>query len=214
MRVVIVEDHPVFRDGLAALLSNGQSLHVVAAVGSRAEGLTAVEQHRPDVFVVDLRLPDGSGADLVRQVREQVPETRVLLLTSSDDHADVVAALQAGGHGYLLKTAPPREVVDAVVAVGSGSAVVADTVLRLLAERAAGTPGTRAARAFPALTDREYEVLDRMAHGAGTHQVARELGLSEKTVRNHVSNVLVKLGVRDRSAAVVLAHQHGLGPAG
>ncbi len=209
MKVVIVEDHPVFRDGLAALLSGRQSLHVVAAVGSCAEGL-ALEQQRPDVVVVDLRLPDGSGADLVRQVREQLPETRVLLLTSSDDHADIVTALQAG-HGYLLKTAPPQEVVDAVVAVGSGSAVVADTVLKLLAERAAGVPGTRAARAFPALTDREYEVLDRMARGRGTHQVARELGLSEKTVRNHVSNVLVKLGVRDRSAAVVLAHQHGVG---
>ncbi len=213
MRVVIVEDHPVFREGLVALLSARPSLEVVAAVGSRAEGLAAVEQHRPDVVVVDLRLPDGNGAALVRQVREQVPESRLLLLTSSDDQADIVDALQAGGHGYLLKTAPPREVADAVVAVGSGSAVVSDAVLTLLAERATGTPGTRAARPFPALTDREYEVLDRMARGRGTIEVARELGLSEKTVRNNVSNVLVKLGVRDRSAAVVLAHQHGVGVA-
>ena len=132
------------------------------------------------------------------------------MLTSADDDRSITAALAAGAHGYLLKTAAPDEIAEAVTAVASGAAVVSDAVLAGMTRRLSGPAPGATGRPFPQLTDREFAVLEGLAHGRGTDEIARRLGLSAKTVRNHVSNVLMKLGVADRAAAVVAAHAEGV----
>jgi DNA-binding NarL/FixJ family response regulator len=207
VRVLIADDHPMFREGLRAMLQGRTSFDVVAVAGSGVEAVSEAERTRPDVAVLDLRMPDGDGIAATAGVRRVSPGTRVLLLTSFDGEREVADALAAGAHGYLLKSAAPEEIADAVVAVASGSAVLSDAVLAAVARRSA----TPRVRPFPELTDREFDVLECLALGHDTEATARRLGLSAKTVRNNVSNVLVKLAVRDRAAAVRVALQHGVG---
>jgi DNA-binding NarL/FixJ family response regulator len=211
IRVVLAEDHPMFREGLRALLDAQPTLTVLAAFPGGRAAAAAVEEHDVDVVVLDLSMPDGDGLEATRLIREGSPRTRILVLTSYDSEREITAALQAGAHGYVLKSASPEEIIDAVLAVASGSSVLSDTVLATVARRAAGPAGVRGARPFPELTDRELEVLECVAEGMDNPQIARQLGLSLKTVRNYVSNVLVKLSARDRAAAVVQAKRHGIG---
>lgn len=211
VRVVLAEDHPMFRDGLRALLDAQPTLSVVAALPGGRAAAAAVEEHDAHIAVLDLSMPDGDGLEATRLIRERSPRTRVLVLTSYDTERQVTSALQAGAHGYVLKSATPEEIVDAVLSVASGSAVLSDAVLATVARRAAGPAGVRGARMFPELTDRELEVLECIAEGLDNAEIAGRLGLSLKTVRNYVSNVLVKLSVRDRAAAVVEAQRHGMG---
>ena len=205
MNVLIAEDHPMFREGLRALLSGREDVTTVRVASTGSEALAAADDECPDVAVVDLRMPSGDGVWLTRQLRDHHPSVRVLVLTSSTEDAAVHDALAAGAKGYLLKSADPSEIAEAVAAVGAGAAVLSDELLVRLAD------GRRRGRPFPQLTDREFEVLQSLAGGHGTEEIAARLRMSTKTVRNHVSNVLVKLAVRDRTAAVVLAHEHGVG---
>jgi DNA-binding NarL/FixJ family response regulator len=207
VRVLIADDHPMFREGLRAMLQGRPAFDVVAVAGTGAEAVAAAERTQPDIAVLDLRMPDGDGVAATGGIRRASPRTRVLLLTSFDGEREVADALAAGAHGYLLKSAAPDEIADAVAAVASGASVLSDSVLADVARRSAAPRS----RPFPELTDREFDVLECLARGLETDAAARRLGLSPKTVRNNVSNVLVKLAVRDRSAAVRMALERGVG---
>ena len=221
IRVAVVDDHPVFRLGMAALLDSFDGVGVVGQAASAAEartllgldpGAEAAPGAGPDVVLMDLDLGDGSGVDVTRELVRADPAARVLVVTMHEDDDAVVAAVRAGARGFLVKSASPAEVERAVRAVADGAMILSPTV----ADRAMAyvVGGRAAARVpFPQLTDREREVLDLVAAGLDNASISRRLVLSPKTVRNHVANVLAKLAVRDRSAAIVRAREEGLGTA-
>lgn len=206
IRVVVADDHPMFLEGLTAALETLPDLKVIAQAGTGNAAEAAVTQHRPDVAVVDLRMPDGDGLSAIRAIRRASPATRILVLTSFDGSDDVAAALAAGAHGYLVKTADPDEIAGAVRAVAVGAAVVSDDILASLATRA----GRRGENLFPELTGRETDVLRELSRGLSVEGTAAALGLTPKTVRNHVATITAKLGVRDRTAAVLVGRNRGL----
>ena len=207
-RVLVADDHPMFREGLAAMLESRPGVSVVAVAATGDEAVAAAERERPDVAVLDLRMPGGDGMAATTGIRRVSPATRVLVLTSFDGDREVADALAAGAHGYLLKSAAPGEIADAVAAVASGASVLSDAVLAAVTRRSVQSRR----RPFPQLTEREFDVLEALAHGLDTEAIARRLGLTGKTVRNNLSSVMVKLCARDRAAAVVLAHQASVGP--
>lgn len=225
IRVVVVDDHPVFRLGMAALLDSFDGVRVVGNAASAAEaravlGLvagdgadgTSAPGAGADVVLMDLDLGDGSGVDVTRELVHVAPTARVLVVTMHEDEDAVVAAVRAGARGFLVKSASPAEVERSVRAVADGAMILSPSV----ADRAMAyvVGGRSAARVpFPQLTDREREVLDLVAAGLDNTSISRRLALSPKTVRNHVANVLAKLAVRDRSAAIVRAREEGLGTA-
>jgi DNA-binding NarL/FixJ family response regulator len=212
LRVVIADDHPVFREGLQAILDDVDELTVEAAVDDGEAAVEAGTRLAPDVVLMDLRMPRLGGVAATARLSTTAPDTAVLVLTMSENDDSVFAALRAGARGYLLKEAGAEEIVRAVRAVARGEAVfgarVADKVLRFFAA-AAGAP--RAAVPFPALTDREREVLDLVAQGCDNVTIGRRLFLSPKTVRNHVSACLQKLQVASRAEAVAVARDAGFG---
>ncbi|GAA2716786.1 MULTISPECIES: response regulator transcription factor [Streptomyces] len=210
-RVLIVDDHPLFRDGLRTALEAAGGATVVAEAATAGEVLDAVARERPDVVVMDLALPDGSGIDVTRRLAQRHPGLPVLMLTMSDDDGSLLAALQAGARGYLVKGAGAGEVLHAVRTVAAGGAVFGPrTAARLTALLQEGRRHD-AERLFPALTARETEVLQLIARGLDNRHIARELVLSEKTVRNHVTHVFDKLQVTTRAEAVARARDAGLG---
>ncbi|MDH6289128.1 response regulator transcription factor [Rhodococcus opacus] len=209
IRVAVVDDHPVFRLGMVALLSTLDGMEVAAQANSVAEALDVVDGDI-DVVLMDLELGDGSGVDATRRLVERHPALRVLVVTMHEDDESLVASVRAGARGYLVKGADPGEVERAVRAVANGevilgAAVAARAMSFMAASRRVGPT------VFPELTDREREVLDLVARGYDNASISRRLVLSPKTVRNHVSNVLTKLGVPDRPAAIVRARDAGLG---
>ncbi|WP_313662617.1 response regulator transcription factor [Cellulosimicrobium cellulans] len=216
-----MDDHPVFRLGMAALLDSFDGVGVVGQAASAAEARTLLGLDLgaetapgavPDVVLMDLDLGDGSGVDVTRDLVRADPAARVLVVTMHEDDDAVVAAVRAGARGFLVKSASPAEVERAVHAVADGAMILSPRV----ADRAMAyvVGGRSAARVpFPQLTDREREVLDLVAAGLDNASISRRLVLSPKTVRNHVANVLAKLAVRDRSAAIVRAREEGLGAA-
>jgi DNA-binding NarL/FixJ family response regulator len=211
IRVLLAEDHPMFRDGLAALLSGLPDVDIIASVDTVADLEAAVEQLHPDVAVVDLALADGSALPALSRLRATAPGCGLLVLTNSDDDDSLDAALRAGARGYLLKSALPEEIARAVRTVHSGDGVYDGAVIERLT-RYLNTPShSTSAAIFPRLTEREREVLSLMARGMSNAQIADSFVLSLKTVRNHVSNVLTKLGVPSRAEAIVLAREAGLG---
>jgi len=208
IRLLVVDDHPVFRMGMVALLSS-LGLAVVAEAASAEEAVAAADAHEPDVVLMDLHLGTSSGVDATREIVRRHPGIGVLVVTMLDDDS-VFASMRAGARGYLLKGADPTEVERAVRAVANGEVLLGPAV----AERAvAFLAGTRVhgSPPFPELTDREREVLDQVARGLDNLSVARRLNLSPKTVRNHLSNILTKLQVTDRAQAIVRAREEGLG---
>jgi DNA-binding NarL/FixJ family response regulator len=211
IRILVVDDHPLFRDGVVAALLTAQDVEVVGEAGDVAGAIRSAAELSPDLVLMDLQLPDGSGVDATRAIVDTLPAVRVLVMTMSDDDEAVVAAMRAGARGYLIKGTGRDDVLQAVRTVASGGAVfspaVADRLGGLFASLAA-VPGKVA---FPSLTDREQQVLDLVARGYDNRRIARELFLSDKTVRNHVSNVLTKLAVEDRSEAARRARNAGLG---
>jgi DNA-binding NarL/FixJ family response regulator len=198
VRVLVVDDHPLFRDGLAGLLATVPDMEVVASVGDGESAVSRAVELRPDVVLMDLNLPRTPGLEATRRIVAGAPEVAVLVLTMVDDDDSVLAALQVGARGYLLKGAVQEEVLSAVRTVAAGGAVVgAGLAARVLtAGRSRRGPG-------PGLTDRESEVLAGIAAGCSNAEIARDLGVSLKTVQNHVSNVLTKLQVRDRTQAAL-----------
>jgi DNA-binding NarL/FixJ family response regulator len=207
-RVLIVDDHPVFRDGLAGLLATVPGVEIAGAVGTAEEALSAVRQAAPDVVLMDINLPGASGVEATRQTTQISPATAVLVISMVDDDDSVYAAMAAGARGYVLKGATAAEITAALRTVASGGAVFgAGVASRLLAR----TPARLSAPARPSdLTTREREVLDLLARGASNRQIARSLGLSLKTVQNHVSRILDKLQAADRTQAALRAR--GISP--
>ncbi|MBP2406765.1 response regulator transcription factor [Streptomyces syringium] len=210
-RVLIVDDHPLFRAGLKVALEIAGGAVVVAEAETVGEVPDAVAQHRPDVVVMDLSLPDASGIEATRQLAELHPGLPVLMLTMSDDDGSLLAALQAGARGYLVKGAGADEVQHAVRTVAAGGAVFGSDIAGHLTELLSGSRRRDAEMLFPALTSRESEVLELIARGLDNRHIARELVLSEKTVRNHVTHVFEKLQVTSRAEAVARARDVGLG---
>jgi DNA-binding NarL/FixJ family response regulator len=211
VRVVLADDHPMYRYGLSAVLAQADSVEVVASVGSGRELLEAFELHHPDVVITDLSMPDLDGVAATHELVGRDPEVGVLVVTMHEDDEHVFAALRAGARGYLVKGADGDEIVRSVQAVAHGDAVYGGSVARrIVAFYSGGADESPAQRAFPELTPREREVLELVATGCRNHEIARRLGMSEKTVRNHVSQVLLKLQVPDRTAAALKAREAGL----
>lgn len=212
LTVVVADDHPVFLDGLAAALAD-RGLRVVATAVDGAQAVAAVAAHEPDVVLMDLSMPGMSGLEATRIVVAEHPATAVVVLTMSDDDQSVFAALRAGARGYVLKGADADDIVRAVTAVARGEALlgaqISERVLGTLAARRAGVGAP-----FPQLTERERQVLELIAIGHDNARIAQILGLSDKTVRNHVSIVLSKLPAATRAQAVAYARDAGLGQDG
>ncbi|MGE7384724.1 response regulator [Streptomyces sp. NPDC004126] len=210
-RVLIVDDHPLFREGLRAALESTRGAVVVAEAETGGEVPDAVDRHRPDVVVMDLSLPDVSGIEATRRLAGTHPGLPVLMLTMSDDDGSLLAALQAGARGYVVKGAGSEEVLHALRTVAAGGAVIGSEIAARLSELLAGGRRRDAGQLFPSLTSREVEVLELIARGHDNRRIARELVLSEKTVRNHITHVFEKLQVTSRAEAVARARDAGLG---
>lgn len=207
-RVVVVEDHPMFRDGLVGLLDALDGVEVAGQAASGEEACEVVAAVEPDVVLMDLQLPGMTGIEATAAITRHQPGVAVLALTMLEDDESIHAAVQAGARGYLLKEATPDEIVRAIDAVVSGQVVFGGSAGRRVLT-ALATPERRP-RMLPELTDREREVLALVAKGLTNASIAERLYLSDKTVRNHVSNIFTKLGVTDRAAAVARARDAGI----
>lgn len=210
IRVLIVDDHPVFRDGLRVLIADVPEVDVVGSAAGGAEAIHLAAELQPDVVVMDLHMPGVNGVDATRTIVAQSPHIGVLVLTMLDDDESVFAAMRAGARGYLLKGAAQVAIVRAIQTVATGTAVFGPTIAQRVIEYFA-QPGPAATPLFPQLTNREREILDLVAQGANNTAIARRLQLSQKTIRNHVSNIFSKLQVADRAEAIVRARRAGLG---
>ncbi|AIY03270.1 putative two-component system response regulator, LuxR family [Arthrobacter sp. PAMC 25486] len=211
LTVVIVDDHPVFRRGLTSLLETAGMVVLAQAVDG-VGGIAAVKEHRPDVVLMDLHLPDINGAEATRRLVRDVPGVQICILTMFDDDDSVFASMRAGALGYLLKGTDIDGIERAVRAVTAGEALYSAAVARRMqAFFAAASSGGLAVQPFPELTPREREVLEHVARGESNAEIAAALDLAQKTVRNVVSAVLAKLRVVDRGQAIVRARDAGLG---
>ena len=210
LRILVADDHPVFRDGLRALLGRLPSIELVGEAADGDAAVTMAEVLTPDVVLMDLGMPGRNGIDATRAITSRRPGTGVLVLTMFEDDDSVFSAMRAGARGYLLKDADGVELVRAIDAIGHGETIFGAGVARRVQAFFAGAVSQRA-DPFPELTAREREVLDRIARGEANPTIARRLGISPKTVRNHVSTILDKLMVVDRSQAIVRARKAGLG---
>jgi DNA-binding NarL/FixJ family response regulator len=209
--VLVAEDHPMFRDALRTTLTMAGGFEVVAAVGSGEDAVTEAIHRTPDVVVMDLEMPGSGGVAATAEILRQLPTTRILVLTSYDEDRLVYAALRAGAHGYVLKSATTEEIVRAVQTVAHGDGLFAGSVVERITRHLATGGRTSGPSPFPELTQREREVLELMAQGHSNTYIADHFVLSLKTVRNHVSNILAKLGTSTRAEAMVKARQAGLG---
>lgn len=208
VRVLIADDHPVFRAGLRMLVDREDDLQCVAEAGTASEAVERAAALKPDVAVIDLRMPGGGGLWATEQAT--AAGAAVLLLSMHEDRDSVIAALQAGARGYAVKGSDEDAIVRAIRAVARGEVILAPSVAGHVTDLFAAAPPT-AARAFPDLTDRERAILERLAAGASNGQIAHALGLSPKTIRNHMATICTKLQVVDRAQAALKARDAGLG---
>ena len=201
--VLLAEDHPVVRNGLVELLGSEPDIEIAAAVGDGAAAVAALDDHDPDIVLLDLTMPEMDGIEATRIVLEHRPDTRVVILTASADREQMLRAVDAGALGYLLKDASPTELIEGIRAASRGESPLDPKVAReLLADR-------RETRA-PQLTDREREVLALVGEGLPNKLIARRLEISEKTVKAHLTRVFTEIGVTDRTQAALWARGHGI----
>jgi DNA-binding NarL/FixJ family response regulator len=211
LRVAIADDHPVFRDGLRALLSSLPDVEVVGEASTGEEAVTLARQLHPDVVVMDLNMPGVNGIEATRRIIDDDPHANVLMLTMFEDDDSVFAAMRAGARGYLVKGSKQTEVVRAIEAVAAGEAVFGAPIAQRMIDYFSRVRTESGEPAFPQLTERERQVLDLIAQGHSNQTITQRLVLSPKTVRNHVSNIFAKLQVADRAEAIVRAREAGLG---
>ncbi|TDD18376.1 response regulator [Nonomuraea diastatica] len=202
IRLIIVDDHPVVRDGLRGIFTDDE-FEVVGEAGDGFEALAVVQRTNPDVVLTDLRMPKMNGAELIRRLREQSPDVRVLVLTTFDNDVDVLPAIEEGATGYLLKDTPRAELRSAVQAAARGETVLSPSVAGVLTQK------IRAPQQ-QVLSRRELEVLSLISRGATNRDVARKLFITEATVKTHLLHIFAKLEVNDRAAAVAVAYETGL----
>ena len=211
-RILIADDHPHFREGLSALLLSAPDLEVVGEAADGEETISLAAELQPDVILMDLDMPGVGGIEATRRILNTSPHISVLVISMHEDDDLVFAALQAGARGYLLKGAPKAEILRAIRAVVSGEAIFGPTIAkRLMNYFASPRPSAAPPEAFPELTEREREILALIAEHQTNPEIARRLHLSQKTVRNHVSNIFTKLQVSDRAQAIIRAREAGLG---
>jgi DNA-binding NarL/FixJ family response regulator len=205
IRVLVADDHPLARAGLQQLLGAFEDVTVVGAAASGAEALRLAAEREPDVVLMDLEMPDKDGIEATRELHVSSPGLAVVVLTSFSDRDRILAALDAGAVGYLLKDADPDELVRAIRAAGRGDAPLHPRAARELLDRQGGPS------AGPDLTDREQEVLTLVAQGLPNKLIARRLAISERTVKGHLTHIFERLGVTDRTQAALWAREHRLG---
>lgn len=211
IRVALVDDQTLVRKGIRGLLELSEQVVVVAEADDGCEALELVRAHRPDVLLMDMRMPRMNGADAIRQIRASGNETPVIILTTFDDHDQVLDGIKAGAKGYLLKDVSLESLIDAIESVANGETMIqpgiTEALLRGLTRQ---TPVTESDKLPEALTPRETEVIRLMAGGYSNREIADALSKSEGTIKNHVSNILGKLNVRDRTRAVLKSIEFGL----
>lgn len=203
IRVLIVDDHPIVRTGLKGMLTEHPEFTLIGEATDGAEAVTLAAQLRPNVVLMDLRMPGMDGVAATTQIRRVCPETHVLVLTTYDSDADILRAVEAGATGYLLKDAPREELFRAIAAAARGETVLAPAV-------AARLLGRMRAPAEESLSAREVEVLQQVSRGASNQEIARALHVSQATVKTHLIHIFGKLGVSDRTAAVTVALERGI----
>ncbi|MEN9432415.1 MAG: hypothetical protein RLZZ422_4 [Pseudomonadota bacterium] len=211
-KVLLIDDHTLFRAGLEDLLLR-RGINVVSAVGSGEEGIKSTAEVQPDIVLLDMRMPHMDGLAVLRQLRKNYPELRIVMLTTSTNESDLVEALRSGARGYLLKDIEPDDLVVALREIMQGKTVVAPELAPVLARFVQGSEQNNATQKavdpFAGLTPREYEILTLLAEGQSNKVIARNLGISDGTVKLHVKAILRKLGVSSRITAAVMAVEHG-----
>jgi DNA-binding NarL/FixJ family response regulator len=207
-RVLVVDDQTLFRTGLTSLLAADERVNVIGQAGDGADAVKLAIRLKPDVVLMDIKMPNVDGIEATRQIIENVPGVRVLILTTFESDSHVLQALKAGASGYVLKDSSAAAIVTSIVTVMSGERVMASAVANRVLAMLTGTATPK--EFYDGLTDREVEILTLLANGMGNKQIAYGLKISEKTVRNHVSNMYQKLGIYDRTQAVLYAVRKGL----
>ena len=202
IRVLVVEDHNVVRQGLVALLNVAEGLEVVGEAADGAEAVAQYRKHKPDITLVDLRLPRMSGVDVIQRVRMEAPQARFIVLTTYDGDEDIYRALKAGAKAYLLKGMTSEELISTIRVVHEGKSHIPPAIAERLAERMSAEE----------LTPREFDVLEQIVYGKSNKEIATELQISEATVKTHINSLLGKLGVTDRTQAATAAIQRGIVP--
>jgi DNA-binding NarL/FixJ family response regulator len=210
-RVVVADDHALFRYGLKAMLANAEDFEVVGEAATGEEVVEKVAQTRPDIVLMDIQMPGINGIEATRRVLERDPSIGVVVVTMFEDDDSVFAAMRAGARGYVLKGADAEEVLKVVGAVAEGEAHFGPEIARRLMGFFSAPKPAAPSEAFPELTAREAELLDLIARGLNNAEIAKRLHVSQKTVRNHVSHIFLKLQVADRAQAIVKAREAGLG---
>ncbi len=200
IRIFSVDDHPLLREGIAAIINNQPDMQIVAQAATGYEAIPMFRQHRPDVTLMDLRLPDLSGIDVLIALRSEFPDARVVMLTTFEGDVDIRRALEAGARGYVLKSMPPKELVEVIRQVHAGKKRIPAEVAAQLAEYFGDD----------ALTEREVDVLHYIASGNRNRQIAERLCISEETVKVHVKHIMEKLSASDRTQAVAIAVRRGI----
>jgi two-component system response regulator DevR len=211
LRLLVVDDHEVVRQGLVALLDRREGFQVVAEAGTVAEAIEAARRFQPDIVVMDVRLPDGSGVEACREIRSELPTTRVVMLTSYPDEEAVLSAIVAGASGYLLKQIRARDLMTALETVGRGGSLLDPAVTEKVLERIRRiASGSQETDELSQLTGQERKILLLVAEGKTNKEIAAEIYLSDKTVKNYVSSILAKLNLERRAQAAAFVAKHRL----
>jgi DNA-binding NarL/FixJ family response regulator len=200
IRVFSVDDHPLLREGIAAIIDNQPDMHMVAQAATSQEGVEQFRKHKPDVTLMDLRLPDRSGIDTMIAIRTEFPEARIIMLTTFEGDVDIKRALEAGARGYVLKSMPPKELVEVIRQVHAGKKRIPAQLAAQLAEHMSDE----------SLTEREVEVLGQIAGGNRNRDIAERLFITEETVKVHIKHIMEKLGASDRTQAVAIGIRRGI----
>ena len=200
IRILTVDDHPLLRQGISAMIRSQRDMELVAEASTGKEGLERFREHRPDITLMDLRLPDMNGVDVMAAIRAEFPDARIIVLTTFEGDVEIQRALEAGARGYLLKSMPPKELLDGIRQVHAGKKRIPAEIVAHLAEHLSDET----------LTTREVEVLRQVAGGNRNRDIAEHLFISEETVKVHVKHVMDKLGASDRTEAVAIALRRGI----